>query len=256
VPGRPAGPERYIDGGSRDNYPITVAVKVVGARRVIGVNLSLNPLDPAEVTEIGVPEIVGRLLNIFSRDQFDADRNDVDVVAASLVTIDPAIENVSIFDVTAIDWLIQRGYQTTVDCFAKLGLLVADPAGNLERLFAPGHHHIYRAASASPPTSAAPPAPARHREDIVTQWVRRGYLATAGASAVIFLLGGLLALWMRYLGDTAINEVVLFVTGGAIFLLNVVLASLGIGFWVYGLLGRLWTRQFGRLRDVLSRLRR
>lgn len=257
APGRPAGPERYIDGGARDNYPITVAVKVAGARRVLGVNLSLNPLDPAEVTEIGVPEIIGRLLNIVARDQFDADRNDVDVVEASLVTIDPAIEGVSIFDTAAVDWLIQRGYRTAVDCFTALGLSPGDPA-NLERLFPPRRHHLHRAAPAAPPTAAAAATPraAKPAPDIVNQWLRRGYVAFAGAAVVIFVIGGLLALWLRFLGATAANETLLFITGGAIFLLNVVLASLGIGVWVYGLLGRLWTRQGARLRDALRRLRR
>jgi len=261
LPGRPPGPEQYIDGGGRDNYPITVAVKVAGAQRIIGVNLSLNPLDPAEVTEIGVPGIMGRLLTIFAHDQFEADVHDVDVVKASLVTIDPAIEKVGIFDVAVMDWLIQRGYQTTVDCFTELGLSVDDPAGNADRLFPPHHHHLHRATPASPPAAIAPTPAERPRPDIVTQWVRRGYLAAAVASAVIFIVGGFLALWMRYLSATpsvpwtAVNEVLLFITGGAIFLLNVVLASLGIGFWAYGLLGRLWTRQLGALRGILARLR-
>ena len=253
LPGRPTGPERYIDGGARENYPITVAVKVVGAQRVIGVNLSLNPLRPEDVTEIGVPEIIGRLLNIVARDQFDADQNDVDVVGASVVTIDPAIENVGLFDVAAADWLIQRGYETTVACLTDLGLSPGDPAGNLARLFPPRRHYLHRAVPDSPPTAAEKPA--SPRPDIVTHWVRRGYVAFAGAAGLIFLIGGLLALWLRYLSVTAADDALLFITGGAIFLLNVVLASVGIGFWVYGLLGRLWTRQLDRLRDVVERLR-
>ncbi len=254
LPGRPSGPERYIDGGARENYPITVAVKVAGARRVIGVNLSLNPLYPDDVVEIGVPEIIGRLLNIVARDQFEADRNDVDVVGASVVTIDPAIENVGLFDVAAADWLIRRGYETTQACLTELGLSPGDPAGNLARLFPPRRHYLYQALPDSPPVAAQKSDAAR--PDVVTQWVRRGYVAFGGAAVVIFCIGGLLALWMRYLGVTATNDAFLFVTGGAIFLLNVVLASVGIGFWVYGLLGRLWTRQLGQLRDVVERLRR
>ncbi|MBU0490988.1 MAG: patatin-like phospholipase family protein [Chloroflexi bacterium] len=256
VSGRPAGPERYIDGGARDNYPLTVAVKVAEARRVIGVNLNLNPLDPVEVAQdSGVPTIMGRLLTIFAHDQFEADVNDVDVVQASLITLDPAIYNVALFDVEAIDWLIERGYQVAHAALGELGASPQAPAAeNLARLFPPGRHHIYHAQAASLHEPATEPAPLAE-PDIVNQWVRRGYVAFAGAAVVIFGIGGLLAFWLRYLGATSSNDAVLFITGGAIFLLNVVLVSMGIGFWVYGLLGRLWTRQLSRLRDIVDRLR-
>ena len=128
----------YVDGAIKDDYPITIAAKVAGADKIIGINLTKAGAKANLALNGGLPDLQSRILKIIAEDQYEADRTDKDVARVDLLTIDPAIGDVAMFDMTMGDWLIERGYQAVKQCLHQKGL---DPAlsrkENLDRLFPP-----------------------------------------------------------------------------------------------------------------------
>ena len=128
----------YVDGGVRDFYPITVPIRLAGARRVIGVDLGYAGM--AEDVWAGGPAgLFNHVLEIMGHDQVEADYRDHEVVRVQVVTVNPLIYDVGAFETEYIPELIARGEAVMEECLRHLGLRPgAGRAANLARLFPPG----------------------------------------------------------------------------------------------------------------------
>ncbi len=91
-----------VDGGLLDNYPVDVARKM-GAEIIIGVDLKKNEKEPEEVT--GAADIIGRILDFISRDQYQKNVEDSDVH----INVDVTGYSASSFGKADIDTLKVRG---------------------------------------------------------------------------------------------------------------------------------------------------
>ncbi len=129
--------EYYVDGGIRDYYPISVAVKLAGACRVLGVNLGYEGMRRGNVVNGGLPEILSQVLDIYEMDQYAAALADKDIYSKSIVTLNPEIYDVSTFEVERSAELIQRGYEKAIELFEEKDLRKGEEYRNhnMARLF-------------------------------------------------------------------------------------------------------------------------
>jgi predicted acylesterase/phospholipase RssA len=143
---QPDSLEYYIDGGSRDAYPIAVAAKIAKAKKVIGISLeSTEPKPLLSLIPGNILHVAFRAIAIIGESQFEAACKKDEFTDASVLTINPLISNMSVFEVSMVEKLIKRGYEAVSYCFRSKGLVKGDTSGNLNRLFArsPGVKEVY-----------------------------------------------------------------------------------------------------------------
>lgn len=127
---------RYVDGGVRAGYPITVAPKLVGSYQVVGVNLGYSGMRRHSVADEGPLEILSQSLDIAMMDQVQGDLNDRRMRRVQVLTIHPMIYDIGTFETAFIPQMIHRGYEVTRELLDASGL---SPGGsgsdNQEQLF-------------------------------------------------------------------------------------------------------------------------
>jgi NTE family protein len=248
----------YVDGSIKDDFPITIAAKLAKADKIIGLNLTKAGSKASLVLKGGLPEIQDRIVKIVGNDQYEADRYDKDVAKVDLITIDPAIGEVGVFDLSMGDWLIERGYEAVKQCFTEKGL---DPAlsqeENLNRLFLPllvedcpecgqrlstpldlGTNEHFIAALPpykTPETNNATP----HKRPIgrrLASLSRLGWLFALIGLFLLFIVGGFQFWWVYQLAERQGQGGVVFVGGGLIYIATVLVGSMLIGSWLVNLL--------------------
>lgn len=267
---RGASPENpphhlYIDGAIKDDYPITIAAKIAQADKIIGINLSKAGNKVDLVLNGGLPEIQLRVTEIIGEDQYEADRDDKDVSQVDLLTIDPAIGDVGVFEMDKGDWLIERGYDAVTQCLTQRGLQKGDNREqNLAKLFPPEWLHTCRECGQDLPEATdigthwhfVPelPPPAKTKRPMVAtspmierilNWERWGWLVAAISVITLFGLGGFQFWWVYQLSERAGRDAVVFFGGGFIYVLTVLLGAGLIGSWLSFLLRHLM-RRLGR----------
>ena len=132
------GTQYYVDGGVRDFYPITVPVRLMGVKRILGVELGYAGKQE-DIMAQGPAELFGHILEIMGHDQVEADYRDHEVTQARVVTINPLIYDIGAFATEYIPALIARGEAVAEECFRSLGLSrAAGREENLARLFPAG----------------------------------------------------------------------------------------------------------------------
>jgi NTE family protein len=109
----------YVDGGVRNGYPLTVAVKLGRARQIIGVNLGYAGMRREAVCANGPFEVLSQSLDIMMRGQYRDILGDADVQRCRILTINPLIYDIGTFEVEYIPEMIARG------CAVAERLLVA-----------------------------------------------------------------------------------------------------------------------------------
>lgn len=260
--GRPSGgPDHhlYIDGSVKDDFPITIAAKLAKADKIIGINLTKAGAKTQLSLTGGLPEIQQRVMKIIGDDQYEADRYDKDVARADLITIDPAIGEVGVFDMQMGDWLIERGYRAVKECFAQKRL---DPAlgraENLRRLFPPVYvdhcpecsrplespldlgsdeQFIARLPDHQPPQSPSQPAQTTGQSN-GGQLLRHPWGCIIAGLVGLFALGGLQIWGLSRLITLNItpNLALWVIIGGLVFVIMVLAACGLIGWWLLLLL--------------------
>lgn len=144
------GTQYYVDGGVRDMYPITVPVRLLGARRVIGVNLGYAGMR-ADIWQNGPADYFGHVIDIMGHDQEEADYQDLEVAQAQVVTVNPLIYDVGAFEAEYIPQMIERGERIMEEFLRGRGLRPgAGRRTNLARLFPPGQRLLRYPAKDSP----------------------------------------------------------------------------------------------------------
>jgi NTE family protein len=245
----------YVDGAIKDDYPITIAAKVAKADKIIGINLTQAGANVNLALNGGLPDIQSRILKIIGEDQFEADRADKDVARVDLLTIDPAIGDVAMFDMSMGDWLIERGYQAVKQCFEQKGLSPTyTREENLARLFVPQVVDLCPDCGQQLPTPrdlgtdelfvpqlpAYLPQPQAKKAGLVKQLLER---LTGGRPVSVLL--GLLALfviglghswWVYTLAQNTGSISLTFLAGALLFTIIVLLTALFIGSWVIRLI--------------------
>lgn len=251
--GNGSGYYLYVDGSIKDDYPITIAAKLAKADKIIGINLTKAGAKVSTVLSGGLPEVQNRIMQIIGDDQYEADRTDKDVARADLLTIDPAIGAVGVFDLSMGDWLVERGYQAVEQCFEQRGLSRSySREENLARLFPPvlvdhcpecgqalaqpldlGSDEHFMAQL--PPHHPAPP-PAKGKTGALAginarrwAWLSLGLLA-------LFALGGLQFWAVSQLPEAQNWGWLVFAGGGIVYILTVLPATALIGWWLWALL--------------------
>lgn len=124
----------YVDGGLRDGYPVNLAVRLGGAKRVLGVNLGYAGMRREAILSQGPLEIFSQSLDIIMRAQYRDRLQDRALQQSRIITINPLIYNIGTFEVEYIPQMIARGYEVAVRLFRERGLTAGDP-GSLEKLF-------------------------------------------------------------------------------------------------------------------------
>lgn len=251
-----SGYHLYVDGSIKDDYPITIAAKLAKADKIIGINLTKAGAKVSTVLSGGLPEVQHRILQIIGDDQYEADRTDKDVARADLLTIDPAIGAVGVFDLSMGDWLVERGYQAVVQCFEQRGLdRSLSREENLARLFPPvlvdhcpecgqalakpldqgSDEHFM--ADLPPHQPSVPPAKAGGGP---FSTVNMGRWALLGLGLLaLFTLGGLQFWWVSRLPAGLDSGWAVFAGGGIAYILTVLPATALIGWWLWALLKNL-----------------
>jgi NTE family protein len=252
----------YVDGAIKDDYPITIAAKVAGADKIIGINLTKAGAKANFALNGGLPDLQSRILKIIAEDQYEADRWDKDVARVDLLTIDPAIGDVAMFDMSMGDWLIERGYQAVKQCLLQKGL---EPAlsrqDNLDRLFPPmlvdycpdcgqtlpepldlGSNEQYIAHFPLETVNRQATTPSQQWLGKSLLLLKRWPLGLALIGLIsLFLIGGFQFWWVYRLGNVNDFGGLVFVGGGLIYAATVLVTALLIGSWLTlffkGLLG-------------------
>ncbi len=129
--------EYFLDGGIRNGYPMSVAIKLGQARQIIGVNLGYAGLRREDVLARGPIEVLNQSLDIMMMDQVAADLNDSALRRSQILTINPLIYDIHTFELEYIPQMIERGYQVTVRlCEEKRMIKQGDGVYNRKMLFA------------------------------------------------------------------------------------------------------------------------
>lgn len=239
----------YIDGSVKDDYPITIAAKLARADKVIGINLTKAGSKTGMVLHGGLPEVQGRVIKIIGDDQYEADRADKDVARIDLATIDPAIGEVGVFDLSMGNRLIERGYQTVKQYFDEKGLQPAASAEeNLARLFPPvlvercpqcrqtlaepldvGSDDLFIAdlPPLAPPEKTGQPAPGSVKGRL-SQLPKQRWPAAVLALLLLVAVGGLQIWWAQQQPDTLLSIAI----GGVMFAASVLITGALIGVWL------------------------
>ena len=132
------GRQYYVDGGVRDMYPITLPVRLMGAKHIIGVNLGYAGMRE-DIWRNGPAEYFGHVIDIMGNDQEEADYMDYEVRRAQVLTVNPLIYDVGAFEAQYIPALIERGGKIMEECLRRQGLTPgAGRETNLARLFPRG----------------------------------------------------------------------------------------------------------------------
>lgn len=246
------GYHMYVDGSVKDDYPITIAAKLAKADKIIGINLTKAGSKVSMVLKGGLPEVQTRILQIIGDDQYEADRYDKDVAKADLLTIDPAIGEIGVFDMSMGDWLVERGYQAVEQYFSQRGLdRRLSREENLARLFPPvlvdhcpecGHHLQEPLDLGSDEQFVAdlPPyvspknetAPQKKKPLFFTNW---RWITFSLGLGVLFIVGGLQFWWIYRLSGEAQLGGLIFIGGGLVHVFTVLLATALIGSWLWAL---------------------
>jgi hypothetical protein len=243
----------YVDGAIKDDYPITIAAKIAKADKIIGINLTQAGAKVKLALNGGLPDLQSRILKIIGEDQYEADRADKDVVQVDLLTIDPAIGDVAMFDMSMGDWLIERGYQAVKQCFEQKGLSPDySREENLQRLFPPQlvNHCPDCGQPLSPPRDLGvdelfiaqlPPPASPVVMHSANQSMGKQLLDRFTRGRPLSVLFGLLALvligmghgwWIYYLAQQTGLPGFAFLIGGILFTIIVLLATLFICSWL------------------------
>lgn len=128
--------DSYVDGGVRNGYPLSIAVKLGRARQIIGVNLGYAGMRRETVAKSGPFEILSQSLDIMMRGQYRDILNDSDVRQSQIVTINPLIYDIGTFETEYIPQMITRGYSVTERMLQQMGLSPENSReANRERLF-------------------------------------------------------------------------------------------------------------------------
>jgi len=129
--------DSYIDGGVRNGYPLSIAVKLGKARQIIGVNLGYAGMRREAVSQSGPFEVLSQSLDIMMWGQYRDILNDSDVRESQIVTINPLIYDIGTFETEFIPQMIARGFAVTDRMLQEMGLSQQNSrAVNRERLFA------------------------------------------------------------------------------------------------------------------------
>src|SRR5690554_1213760 len=112
----------YVDGGVRNGYPLSVAVKLGRAQHIIGVNLGYAGMRREAVCSNGPFEVLSQSLDIMMRGQYRDVLNDSDVRRSRIMTINPLIYDIGTFELEYIPQMIERGYAVTEKMLQSKGL--------------------------------------------------------------------------------------------------------------------------------------
>lgn len=127
----------FVDGGVRNGYPLTVAVKLARAREIIGVNLGYAGMQRQAVCQRGMLEILSQSLDIMMKGQYRDILGDADVRRCRILTINPLIYDVGTFETELIPEMIARGRAVAARMLRERGLSRANsPEQNRRLLFA------------------------------------------------------------------------------------------------------------------------
>lgn len=112
----------YVDGGVRNGYPLTVAVKLGRAKQIIGVNLGYAGMRREAVCKSGPLEVLSQSLDIMMWGQYRDVLGDADVRRCRIITINPLIYDVGTFELEYIPQMIARGYAVAERMLKEKGL--------------------------------------------------------------------------------------------------------------------------------------
>lgn len=144
------GTQYYVDGGVRDMYPITAAVRLAGATHVFGVNLGYAGMRE-DVWRNGPAEYFNHIIEIMGHDQEEADYQDFEVIRTPVVTVNPLIYDVGGFEARYIPQMIARGESVAEECLRSQGLRPGlSRQANMARLFPPGRQVLRYPAKGTP----------------------------------------------------------------------------------------------------------
>ncbi len=199
----------HIDGGVRDNYSLTAAVRDAGHTRVLGVYLGQHGYRTLEPLDGGAYEVLDRTLSMMLRTLFEAEQESRDLGHVRIWTLLPALPSGSLLALRALDTYLEAG-QAAGEAF--LGLLEAfwGDALDWDRIFTPlpaaakglswvqrtsgdeGFHYLLDLASELPPQRRRC-APLRTR----LPWIdRRQAALLGGILGGAFALGVLVGRWL------------------------------------------------------------
>lgn len=134
VPAKGKQDDHFVDGGVRNGYPLSVAVKLAGCDEIIGVNLGYAGMRRDKVVEQGATEILAQSLDIMMRGQYKDMLYDNEVKQSKIITINPLIYDVSTFEVEYVPEMIERGYQVARNLFKAKGLVQGGSASRNRKL--------------------------------------------------------------------------------------------------------------------------
>ncbi len=117
------GPDEtlYIDGGVRDNYSLSAAVKLAHCDRVFGLMLgSADPYAPQGWT--GLAAMAQRIINQMGQTIFEADQDDAVLRTTNIRTLVPRLPHTGgTFDVAAMPAIYQAGLDVTRAFLRQVG---------------------------------------------------------------------------------------------------------------------------------------
>jgi len=128
------GAEYYVDGGVRNGYPLSVAVKLGQAHCVLGVNLGYAGMRREQVAESGLGEILTQSLDIIMRGQYRDSLNDQAIKDSRIITLNPLLFDIGTFEVEYIPEMIERGYKVAKLLCQEKGLHITNSAESNKKL--------------------------------------------------------------------------------------------------------------------------
>lgn len=117
--GKPVDDSIYTDGGVRDNYSLSAAVKLAGCDRVFG--MFLGSYGPSDQPWNGLFDMANRTVDQMGRTIFEADQDDAEIMATDIRTLVPRFSgSYSTFDVTAMQAIYDAGRAVTEEFLQRV----------------------------------------------------------------------------------------------------------------------------------------
>jgi predicted acylesterase/phospholipase RssA len=117
--GAPVDDSIYTDGGVRDNYSLSAAVKLARCDRVFG--MFLGSYGPSDQPWNGLFDMANRTVDQMGRTIFEADQDDAEIMATDIRTLVPRFPgSYSTFDVTAMQAIYDAGRAVTKEFLQRV----------------------------------------------------------------------------------------------------------------------------------------